>query len=296
MNDGVTPRAFTWDDVPALHALVARWQTHTGIRIHLGDMYWTLRATPSGDAMGSMWAWPVGRGGDLAAVAWFDGPESTDFILAPDAPHELLAAVLDRIEHERRRSGGATVSIVIRHGDADRMEELTSRGYDRGETGDVRLHRRLDAEPTAAPLPDGFAVRHVDGADDIERRVEVERASFGGAPTPEVWHDMIARLPEYRPELDLVVLAPDGSGAAAITCWFDSSSRHAEIEAVGTIPSMRQLGLGKALITEGLRRLSHLGATEVALYTNIGNVASLELYRSCGFEVVAQDYAYRRTL
>ncbi len=293
MPDSVTPRRFSWDDVGALHDLVAQWQTRSGIFIHLGDMYWALRNTPDGEPTSAMWVWPRSDG-TLAAVAWLDQPTSADMILAPDAPRSLLSAVLDHVEHEQRKTGATTISFVARRGDTALSEELARRGYARTDTGDLRLRRALDAERAAAPLPPGFTIHDMAGDDDIERRVSVERAVWGTNATADVWRLFAARLPNYRPELDLVAIAPDGSGACAITCWLDERSHRAEIEAVATIPSMRQMGIGKAVITEGLRRLHGAGATEVALYTNIGNVASLALYRSCGFEVVAEDYAWTR--
>lgn len=54
------------------------------------------------------------------------------------------------------------------------------------------------------------------------------------------------------------------------------------------------MGAGKAVITEGLRRLQNLSAREAVLYTNIGNSASKALYQSCGFEIIGEDHAWTK--
>lgn len=103
---------------------------------------------------------------------------------------------------------------------------------------------------------------------------------------------MTRRLPGYRPELDLVVVAPDGTGASACTCWYDATTRCGEFEAVGTSKAYQRMGAGKAVIMEGLRRLHRLGATQAVVQTTMNNAPAIALYQSCGFEVVARDHSW----
>jgi ribosomal protein S18 acetylase RimI-like enzyme len=58
-----------------------------------------------------------------------------------------------------------------------------------------------------------------------------------------------------------VAVAPDGAIAAFCTIWFDDVTRSAYVEPLATVPAHRRLGLGRALLTEGLRRLHRMGAT-----------------------------------
>lgn len=70
-----------------------------------------------------------------------------------------------------------------------------------------------------------------------------------------------------------------GAGAALCTIWFDDVTRSAYYEPVATVPAHRRMGLGRALLTEGLRRLQRLGCTRAfvggyspaanALYTSV---------------------------
>ena len=45
------------------------------------------------------------------------------------------------------------------------------------------------------------------------------------------------------------------------TIWFDDVTRSAYFEPVATVPAHQRRGLGKAVMTEGLRRLQRMGAT-----------------------------------
>lgn len=65
---------------------------------------------------------------------------------------------------------------------------------------------------------------------------------------------------QWRRDLDLVAIAPDGAVAAFCTIWFDDVTRSAYVEPLATVPAHRRLGLGRALLTEGLRRLQRMGA------------------------------------
>jgi predicted N-acetyltransferase YhbS len=75
------------------------------------------------------------------------------------------------------------------------------------------------------------------------------------------WYRNIQRAPLYRRDLDLVAVAQDGAVAAFCTIWFDDVTRSAYFEPVGTVPSHQRRGLGRLILTEGLRRLQRIGAT-----------------------------------
>ena len=280
-----------------MHALVRR-SRHGDPReggCHIGDFYWALRATPPDDPLADTRVWPNANG-SLAAVAWLDPPNSGDAIVALNADASTLGQVLDWLENEQRANGRASLSIVAQHGDTARMDALRQRGYRQSTAGDVRLRCALGSAPTPVPLPEGFSLRHLSHDGDIERRVLVETSAFNTPVSPDRWRLLTQRLPTYQPTLDLIAVAPDGIGASACTCWYDEENHRGEIEAVGTAAQFRRQGVGRAVLTEGLRRLQALGATEAVLYTNIGNVASMALYRSCGFEVIAEDYAWVKPL
>ena len=57
------------------------------------------------------------------------------------------------------------------------------------------------------------------------------------------------------------VVPAGGEIAAFSTIWFDDVTRSAVCVLVGTVPEHQRRGLGKAVVTEGLRRLRSMGAT-----------------------------------
>ena len=60
---------------------------------------------------------------------------------------------------------------------------------------------------------------------------------------------------------------------------------------VGVLPEYRGRGIGRAMITDALRRHFAENSTPVMLEVAVQNNGALGLYESCGFETVtAYDY------
>jgi GNAT superfamily N-acetyltransferase len=95
------------------------------------------------------------------------------------------------------------------------------------------------------------------------------------------WYRNVQRAPLYRRDLDLVAVARDGELAAFCTLWFDEVTRTAAFEPVGTHPIHQRRGLGKAVMTEGLRRVRELGASLATVNSYSESAGSL--YASLGF-------------
>ncbi len=149
-----------------------------------------------------------------------------------------------------------------------------------------KWQRDLSGPIPDAPLAPGYTIRPLgDGLELLERcyasglgfhegdiRVAVDNRDD---PT---WYRNIQTAPLYRRDLDLVAVAPDGAIAAFCTIWFDDVTRSAYFEPVATVPAHQRRGLGKALLTEGLRRLQRRGA----LVAGVGGYSphANALYRS----------------
>ena len=168
---------------------------------------------------------------------------------------------------------------------------LIERGYARVE-GDVwvqMLYQHDDLLP-APPLPDGFTLSsHGEGVSIgklIENRPQHDPKRYRA----------LTELPRYDAELGLAVVAPDGTVAAFCICWFDPYSSSGQFEPVGTLPSFQRLGLGKALMHEGIKRLRERGAVEIFVCPREKNEAALGLYRAAGFEVVEREQTWAKTL
>ncbi len=90
--------------------------------------------------------------------------------------------------------------------------------------------------------------------------------------------ETLVSMPWYRPELDLLLLAPDSSPAALMGFWYDEKNHWAYLEPAGTVPEHRRKGLGQWLIQEGCRRLIALGARRIFC------VSGQDFYLSSGFK------------
>jgi ribosomal protein S18 acetylase RimI-like enzyme len=292
-----TPKPLGWPDVPRIYDLALRRAAADDPpkRMRIGHMYWALRATSAGDLLADSWAWPRDDA-SLAAFAWLDAPDVADAMIAPDASSSVLHDALDWLEAECRVRGWPHVSVVAVDGDRDRIETLLQRSYAIGDGGNARFSMQLTPSPDAIALPDGYTLRHVSTPGDIALRADIESRAYSGNVSADTWRSFQERLPGYRADLDLLVVAPDGTGASAITCWYDPTTRCGEIEAVGTVPEHRRRGLCRALIVGGLRRLCDAGATHAVVQTRIANAPARALYPSCGFTPAGIDRAWVKQL
>ena len=90
-------------------------------------------------------------------------------------------------------------------------------------------------------------------------------------------------MPDYRPELDLILLDSEGQPAGLANFWISEKSRTAVLEPMGTVWWYRRMGLGKALITEGINRTRAYGCYQLIggdqpFYWNLGFEAQKEHY------------------
>ena len=97
--------------------------------------------------------------------------------------------------------------------------------------------------------------------------------------------DSRKREPDYRRDLDLFIVAPNGDYASFCTIWLDEKNAYANFEPVGTHVDYRRLGLARALLMEGFRRMAMHGARRSFMAS--GN----DFYRKAGFERTSYSYA-----
>ncbi|MEZ4617896.1 MAG: GNAT family N-acetyltransferase [Caldilineaceae bacterium] len=151
------------------------------------------------------------------------------------------------------------------------------------------LFATLDELP-AIRLPAGFTVQGVHNLDDGRLRASVTHGSHGSKDDLEKYAAAYAQFmgtAVYDGERDLFVRSPDGRGASACTIWFDPVNGVGLFEPVGTHPDFQGKGLGKAVMTEGLRRMKAAGMTRAVVGFDPTNVAALALYTSMGFGAAA---------
>lgn len=153
--------------------------------------------------------------------------------------------------------------------------------------------------PLNAPIPEpqfpaGFTLRHVTSDADIERWVEAYNQSFVDhwnfhPRTIEAQRHWLTD-PNYRPELDLIAVAPDETIAAFCLCIINAADNARNqrnegwIALLGTRRGFRRIGLGRAMLLAGLQQLKAAGVDTAKLGVDATNpTGALRLYESVGF-------------
>lgn len=277
-------------DVRAMQRLCERiWWT--GSSWHVGDLAWGRY-----QHIGREPEWPTAlweRDGEVLAWAWVRLPGHLDLAVDPGYPHladEIMAwfptvVTADDLSADAMSREPHLIDAFLRAGFA--------RTEDPGRL--IRYEHDLVHLPEPV-VPDGFTVRHLRGAADIERRVEVHRGAFHPSRvTPDSYANVMAAWP-YRPDLDWVVEAPDGRFAASCLIWWDERNRVGELEPVGTHPDFRRMGLATAACLGALRAVRDLGAATAVVLSHIGpgHEAPRGLYPSLGFVDHSETVRYTR--
>jgi mycothiol synthase len=209
--------------------------------------------------------------------------------------------------HEMRMIGSpqnkpVTLDVSCREDDWRRLTLLERHDFVRQEEQTLHMRRSL-AGPVPVPQPpEGFIVRPLQGKQEVEEYVALHRDAFGTANMTVEQRLTIMDNPDYRPELDMVVVAPDGKFAAFCVCTINrevneqSGHNEGEIGLVGTRPAYRNMGLGRTMLLEALQRLKACGVSSATLGTTSSNANAIRLYESVGFEVTTRILWYTKAV
>lgn len=210
----------------------------------------------------------------------------------PDRP-ELLSDILDWYDEV---ANGHDQSLTLQSGDTEAIARTPAHGYVfDAETGSdngswIQFNvRELDDVPDPV-LPTGF--RFVTAEDvSVAAAAEAHRDAWPLSAFSETSLARVQRTWPYRADLHVLVEAPDGTLVATAIMWFDTLTRTAEFEPVGTHRDFRRQGLGAALQLHGMRLAKAAGATRmlVACQGGPANPATKNLYFSVGFRELSRD-------
>jgi ribosomal protein S18 acetylase RimI-like enzyme len=182
--------------------------------------------------------------------------------------------------------------------DTIRRDMLKAQGYvASGDPAFCYTTRSLLEDIPASILPDGFTMRSVAGDDEAEEVQAVHAGSFGSIWQPGEYLNVM-RTPGFHVDRELVMVAPDGRFAAFLIYWIDHVSKSGLFEPVGCHQDFQRLGLSRALMYEGMRRMvAHGMTTAVVLHqTAQKNPAAAALYRSVGFSMRYTIDDYRKQI
>lgn len=221
--------------------------------------------------------------GECVAWGWLWSAGGRLSFLTHPGRRELLDSILGWSEPD---------SVEVLEHDLPSRSMLERRGYLLAEEEGWMNHmlRGLDNVPEPR-VPDGYRLRTVRAEPDLAARVEVHRAAFAPSRVVPESYRQVTRAWPYRPELDCVVEAPDGTFAAFCLCWLDEENRVGELEPVGTHPEHQRRGLATAACRYALRALRSAGAGKAVVYSKAGYKAT-GLYEKLGFETISRHLVY----
>jgi mycothiol synthase len=235
--------------------------------------------------------------GQIVAVLNPDGNDEAFFQVHPVHHNEqLLCEMLDVAEATlpaHKADGKKVLTTWTNADDVLFKDILTRRGYERSKYSAEHMRSRPFTRPASSPcgIPDsvpqsGYTVRALGDESELPARSWLSWKAFHPDEPDEKyegweWYKNIQRVPIYRRDLDIVAVAPDGELVAFCTVWFDDVTRTAVFEPVGTHLDHQKRGLGKAVMSEGLRRAHRLGATLATVSSY--SPGAHALYESMGF-------------
>ena len=265
------------------------------------------------------WAMARGQLADEVVIVEVGGEPVAWVALGADGPHAVLA-VVDPAHAGAAESvagllseRGTHFAIEATPESAGLLKALESRGLALCR-GEPVLGMRRSAVDEWLELPAGYAVRAVDPERERGARVDVHRAAWrpGSLPfaterpdvDPEATssfttsdYDAVRAAWLYDPQLDLVVVAPNGDFAGCCIAWYDAATGVAEIEPMGVVPEHRGHGLAVAMCQAVTARVYAMGGRE--LFINTGPRSEYpapgRAYTKAGFETFERAVLYECT-
>lgn len=263
------------------------WEDAQGRLIGFGKVW--IREPTADNVAGLMWfcVHPLARGGDIERqiITWAE-----ERIGEVGREHQVLPKL----------------AVGSRSTQADRIAILKDAGF----TEDrhlVYLSRSL-TEPISIPnLPEGFTIRCIDQSQDAEAWVELRNRCFIDHWNyhPRTLADYQHRLqaPDYMPELDLVIVAPEGKFACICYCTINTphndltGRKEGWVKSLATSPDFRRQGLARAMLLHSLHRLKALNIDIAKLQFDAENHLGVgKLYESVGFGHLYTQIAYFKQL
>jgi len=244
-----------------------------------------LLAEPELQRCTRLWFDPQGQ---LSVYAILN-EDSLSFDTLPELLTGLGAEIVRWAEATARQAQLEVLSASCLDDNPALIDFFTGHGF--ALQPDAALHY---ARPLNQPIPDpvlppGFTIRALRGEAEAEAAATLHRAAFGTDYLTTENRLIMMRTSEYDPQMDLVVVAPDGRLAA-----YTMGSISAEVNArtgwkigytdpVATHPDFQRLGLARALLLAAMQMLKERGMEKAKFGTDSENIGMQKTAESVGF-------------
>jgi ribosomal protein S18 acetylase RimI-like enzyme len=238
--------------------------------------------------------------GELVGVVNPEDQGNAFLQVHPDYRHlegEMIEWAEAHITAPAGDGGARRVNMSVYDYDTHRQEILARRGFEKKtEWFGYKRCRSMDKSIAPPAVPEGYTVRALGPDDDLAQRCIASARAFGSqTPRSAATYHSLQAVPGYRPNLDMVAVAPDGTFVSFCIAWPNEANRIAMFEPVGTDPDHRRKGLASAVINEALRRLRTMDIERA--YLGCGSaVPANALYESLGFTEADKEYTWQKVL
>lgn len=218
--------------------------------------------------------------------------EKTFFIFRSESnkSNELMRRMCDFAERFTSKVAddgfSNSYSLCVSEDDKTLADFLSVNGYEKTDKHECTMIKTYTKEPEKIILPDGFKIKDARSVSPFYQALahnhsfRYNQNNDGG----ERGFAGMRAMPDYRPELDLILFDREEQPAGLANFWVNEKSKLAVLEPMGTVWWYRRMGLGKALITEGINRTRAYGCTGLI----VGG--DKPFYRSLGFERKKEHY------
>lgn len=220
-------------------------------------------------AVGKIGIWEVNE--NVVGVATFDCGLGQAFCLTLPQYSYLKEEML--IYSQEHLAKECEFTVAIADTDIDFQDMAANLGYVATEQKECDAVFYTDKTSLDYTLPQGFKVTSMAETYDAYQYQRVlwkgfnhevngeGKFQFSKEKEQDVENEM--RRPNVDLNLKIAVVAPDGNFVSYCGLWYDPQAGYAVIEPLATDPDYRKMGLGKAAVLEGIKRVSQLGATKV---------------------------------
>jgi ribosomal protein S18 acetylase RimI-like enzyme len=272
--------------------------------IHIIDLPYRLSSWALDD-INNVGLW-TDENGELVAWAVMQTPFWTiDYVLRPDTDinlHSLILSWADKRAQDLISTpfGHPAWFVNVIAENTKRRKELEQNGYaSQANVGEdaVWMERIGMMDIPIYPLPIGFTMRPLAGESEVAAYVELHQSVFETKNMTAEWRTRTLKHPDYIPELDVVVVAPDARLVAFCIGWISyipNGGLHGQIEPLGCHADFRKFALGRVALCETLRRLRQHGAESIIVETDNYRHTAFRLYESVGFKVIQDILVYRK--
>lgn len=233
--------------------------------------------------------------GEIVGIATFDGELGNAFCLAfPEyvcLKRKMLLYAKDNLDKDGK------LGVVIADTDSKFQNIAAKLGFVATTEKENDAIFYLDETSTSYDLPEGFYITTMKETYDLYQYGRVLWKGFNhelnGEGEFRFSEEKKQLLEEemIRPNVDLglkvAVVGPDGNFVSYCGMWYAPKAGYAVIEPVATDPDYRRMGLGKAAVLEGIRRVGELGAKKAL----VGS--SQQFYYSIGLRPFSTSTIWR---